>query len=81
MLCYLYKQEPGANTEKFRLFNDNFEIIINSKQDKEMLEDFDPTVDIRHVKAGYFTPTEISWPILSSDNFSSTRILYMLIHI
>jgi len=36
---------------------------------------------VRHVKAGYFTPVEMSWPVLSSDNFSSQKLLYLLIHI
>lgn len=81
LLCYLYKMEKNAKTMPFKLFNEAFEVIINSKKDEEMLYNFDPTIDVRHVKSGYFGPHELSWPVLSSSNFSSYKILYFLIHI
>jgi len=46
-----------------------------------MLLDFEPTMDARHVKNGYLTPNEMSWPVHTSDHISSSKVLYMLIHI
>ena len=81
LLCYLYKMEKSAKTLPYKLFNETFEIVINSKKDEEMLKHFDPTLDARHVKSGYFGPHELSWPVVSSTNLSSYKIVYLLIHI
>ena len=46
-----------------------------------MMKDFEPSMDPRHVKNGYMSPTEMSWPVLTSNHISSNKALYMLIHV
>lgn len=80
-LCDLYKAESGTSTMLFEFLREQFHVIVNSSKDVENFGNLDPNIESRHIKAGLLAPTEINWPVLSSENFSSKKWLYLMINI
>lgn len=80
-LCDLYRAESGTSTIVFEFLKEKFHIVVNNTKDVENIASLDPNIEPRHIKAGFLAPNEINWPVLSSENFSSKKWLYLLINI